>query len=270
MALHIQNVRIQGPLVRATEDEVTALEEKLWITFPAGYREYVTQLGEGVLGGDWVRIYPPWRIEKELVAWRKRIAKYWFWENSSQLLPKDRALESVILGDTLNGDELIFHPTRPRKLLVLPRDTQNALVAGADLWEAVEWMCQSGKLTEAFPERDFTPFDSRQQSASSANTEAVDPEGESLDEIIALAKAWAERHGVLELAKKDLGKKGQIRKGATAQLLSEGLYFTGSMIDCRLGYVAEFQVNDLSTGQEKGIYRWFTMEGARGDSYETK
>ena len=61
---------IGGPLVLATQADVDALEAKLWIRFPEGYREYVTRLGEGVLGGTMVRIYPPWRIEKELSRWR--------------------------------------------------------------------------------------------------------------------------------------------------------------------------------------------------------
>jgi hypothetical protein len=98
------------PLVRADLSEVRNLEAQLWISFPDGYTEYVTMLGEGVLGGTFVRIYPPWRIARELEAWRSRIRKYWFWDAGREVLPKERAVECVIIGDTWDGDELVFHP----------------------------------------------------------------------------------------------------------------------------------------------------------------
>jgi hypothetical protein len=64
--LHINDIQVSGmPLVLAKPPEVNALESQLWITFPDGYREYVTKLGERVLG-LFVRVYPPWRILKGL------------------------------------------------------------------------------------------------------------------------------------------------------------------------------------------------------------
>lgn len=63
-------------------------------------------------------------IEKELTEWRRRINKYWFWDDVRELLPKERALECVIIGDTVSGDELVFHPSRPNRLFVLPRDSE--------------------------------------------------------------------------------------------------------------------------------------------------
>ncbi len=47
---------LKKPLVLAKPAQVDALEAKLWVTFPAGYREYVTTLGEGALGGAFVRV----------------------------------------------------------------------------------------------------------------------------------------------------------------------------------------------------------------------
>ena len=162
--MKIEDVHLVGkPLVLATADDVDDLASRFWITVPPGYREYVTRLGEGVLGGSLVRIYPPWRIEKELPEWRRRISKYWFWDEGREVLPKERAAECVIVGDTLNGDELLFHPNRPSRLFVLPHDSGQVFDAGGDLLAAVEWMCASGELVEPFDERNFEPFDSRPQ-----------------------------------------------------------------------------------------------------------
>lgn len=52
-------------LTKAAQADVDAVEAEYWFTFPAGYRDYVTSLGEGELGG-FVRVYPPRRVAREL------------------------------------------------------------------------------------------------------------------------------------------------------------------------------------------------------------
>ena len=155
--MKITDITVDGPRVVATEDEIDVLEADLGIRLPEGYREFMVVLGEGVLGGTYVRIYPPWRIRRELQGWQNRIREYWFWKG----LDKERALAAVVVGDTLDGDELIVHPSDPDEIWVLPRHSERALVAGRGLWEALEWLCSAGVLTEPFAERKFEPFDSR-------------------------------------------------------------------------------------------------------------
>lgn len=160
--MKLAEVTVEGTLVIPTAAELDELEETLEASLPAGYREFMLGLGEGVLGGAYVRVYPPWRIGRELQSWRDRIREYWFWEG----LAKERALEAVVVGDTLDGDELIFHPSDPDEIWVLPRNSEQALRAGRGLWEALEWLCSSGVLTESFAERRFEPFDSRKGEGS--------------------------------------------------------------------------------------------------------
>jgi hypothetical protein len=125
---------IGGPLVLSTHQEVDAAEAHLGIRFPTGYREYVTKLGEGPLGGSYIRIYPPHRIfgrtSNNLLQWRQRISEYWFWDLGRDLLSKEEALQSVIIGDTFDGDELIVHPSNP--VFVLSRNSDGIYVAGDD------------------------------------------------------------------------------------------------------------------------------------------
>ena len=264
--MKVRDIRIlKKPLVLAGADEIDALEAKLWVTFPAGYREYVTKLGEGVLGGAFVRIYPPWRIEKDLLEWRKRIGKHWFWEKSRKLLPKERALECVIIGDTVNGDELIFHPVRPNQLFILPRDSEKASVAGADLLEAVERMCSSGELTEPFAERDFEPYDSRKEKRRAAKEEVADPEGESLAEIVSMGMAWAKRRKALNSARKDLRTYGGGKDRKTT-LRYEALILDGKYPN-QPGYLAVFQVDDKTSGREIGTFLWRMPDDSHGSEY---
>jgi len=97
----------------------------------------------------------------DLLQWRQRISEYWFWDRGRDVLTKEEALQSVIIGDTLDGDELIVHPSNPERVFVLPRNRDEIYVAGDGLPEAMEWLCSSGTLTEAFDERNFEPFDTR-------------------------------------------------------------------------------------------------------------
>lgn len=262
--MNIEDVRTAGgPLVLATREDIEGLESRLWITFPEGYREYLTRLGEGILG-SFVRIYPPWRVENELAEWRRRIAKYWFWDDGRDVLPKERALECIIIGDTLNGDEIVFHPTRRNRLFVLPRDEELIFEAGPDLLAAVDWIAQSGELVEPLADLDFEPIDSRQREedgeGESAPAKVEDPEGESLDDLVDLGKRWAERHAVRLLADEDLLQ--QMTADQTSTLLHEAIKFRGQT-SLEPGYLAVFQITDQASRLEVGIFTWSNNEGSR-------
>lgn len=255
----------QTPLVLATADDVNALTARLWLTFPAGYSEYVTRFGEGCLGGSLVRIYPPWRIEKELGEWRRRINKYWFWDEGEKLLPKERALECVIIGDTTTGDELVFHPSRPNALFVLPRDSEQVFEVGHDLQSAIEWMCNSGELVEPFKERKFEPFDSRLEGAGrETDAASADPEGESLSDIVEMVERWVKWHAVRKTSRKELRQRMQ--RDGTSELLYEGVLIDGrSKLDVGYGVAWRMIGKD---GKMLGTFRWGKGEGHEGSEFE--
>jgi hypothetical protein len=181
-------------------------------------------------------------------------------------LPKQRALECVIIGDTVNGDELVFHPGRPNRLFVLPRDSEQVFDAGTDLLTAIDWMCASGKLVERFDDRKFEPFDSRAEAADrETEAAAVDPEGESLDDIVGSAERWAKRHAVRETARKELRK--QTPKGAKAELVYEGVLIDGaSKMD--VGYGVAWRIIDMESGKLLATFRWGKGDSHEGSVYE--
>ena len=191
-----------------------------------------------------------------------RIKRYWFWDEGKELLPKERALECVVLGDTVNGDELIFHPGRPDRLFVLPHESENVFDPGRDVLEAVEWICASGQLVEPFAERQFEPFDSREIGEPSGPGEggATDPDGESLDDLIGLCRQWAVRHAARQLSQQGLVKA--IGAGKTGNLLYEATVFEGAF-PYEAGYLAFYSVIG-PTGTAEGTYRFqFTGDSSR-------
>lgn len=95
--------------------------------------------------------------EVNLYEWRKRIDKYWFWDEGEVVLTKEKALECIIIGNTLDGDEICFHRESKDKIYILPRYEEQVFISGSDLPGAIEWLCSSRVLTEAFTERFFEP-----------------------------------------------------------------------------------------------------------------
>lgn len=147
----------EGRLTLAKESDVDIAQSVLGIRFPLGYREYVTTLGSGFMS-DLVRIYLPNFILDTLSEWRGQIVENWYWgEDSNSALKRSKAAESVILGVTSSGDQLVIHPSAPDRILVLPYDYEEVFFAGNDLFSAIDWMCSSGKFGLASSERVFLP-----------------------------------------------------------------------------------------------------------------
>jgi hypothetical protein len=263
-AMNIREVKVTGSRVLAKATDVVELEKEWWVKFPAGYAEFVTRVGEGLLGG-FVRVYGPWRVELERDEWRRRVMRYWFWGDESRVLPKNRGVECVVIGDTVNGDEIVFHPTQPGRLFVLPRDLDEAFEIEGGLLEAVEWICRSGELVEPIESLHFEPFDSRKGSAKERPGARKDPPGESLDEIIDMAKSWVNRHKLKAKAKAVLAEEN--KRGADVEILYEGLIYEGGC-NTRPGYGIGWRLENrrgrksiqriLFTGNEDG-WGWTTV-----------
>lgn len=266
--MKIQDVELSGePLVLATRDQVDSLESRYWITFPAGYREYVTQLGEGTLS-DYIRVYPPWRIERELDGWRRRIDEYWFWDASAEKLPKERALECVIVCDTVAGDEVVFHPCRRDRLFLLPRDSDRIHEIGSDLFSAIHWLCTSGVIEDPFSERRFEPFDSREEfdHGGEENQGDRDTKGESLTDLKKIAMRWAKRHSARQKAEADLQDELAKHPGSVAKLVSQSVLFEGEE-GFWPGYYALFRVRDEESRLLIGEFSWHTTLDSHGFMY---
>ena len=147
---------INQNLTLVTAAEVVGLERQLGTKMPPGYQEFVTTLGLGVLN-DTVRVYTPARILRELQNFRQRLNEYWLWEAARQVLSKEKAVESIIVADTGNGDEIIFHPSQPDKLFILLHDSSQIVEPGSDLDAAIEWILRSSDLFDDDDDDNFVP-----------------------------------------------------------------------------------------------------------------
>lgn len=143
-------------LFLAEKEEILACEKTLNIVFDQDYKEYVLKYGSGILGGTYVRMYLPETIIMTNEDWKSRITEYWFWDEGKEILTKEEVLNSVRVGDTFDGDEIIL---LKNEYFILPRHSEMIYKLGNTLEEMITWLCSSGILTDAFSEREFEPFD---------------------------------------------------------------------------------------------------------------
>ena len=79
------------------------------------------------------------------------------------ILSKEKAIESIKIGDTVDGDVIIFHPSNSSELFVLPRHDDMLHQIGSNLYEAIDWLCvyrhnpHSGSVGETHERRYFVP-----------------------------------------------------------------------------------------------------------------
>lgn len=263
--MKIKDIPIVGrPQFKARKSDVAKLESDLWISLPAGYADYVTKLGDGILSA-FVRVYLPWRIRDELPEWRRRIAKYWFWDAGKRALPKDRAMECVILADTVAGDELVFHPQRPETLFVLPAENEKVFTTDADLLCAIDWMCSSGKLTRPITDREFVPSDSH---GSPPSTNQATP-SVTIAEISDSARSLAKSAKLVAKAKREIRipflqiPKTQLKITRQAQAVEfhDGKRESDSLTVTLL-------IEDKSSKLEIGKFKFSIEENTEGSSFE--
>jgi hypothetical protein len=143
-------------LFLASVEEIKSAEDDLKIVFESDYKHHVMTYGNGILGGSFIHIYLPSQILTDIDAWKSRINEYWRLDNGKEVLTKAQVLKSVIVGDTLEGDEIIYFND---SYFILPKNFETIYKIGNTLTESIEWICSSGILVKAFEERNFEPFE---------------------------------------------------------------------------------------------------------------
>jgi hypothetical protein len=100
----------------------------------------MTTLGAGIFGGL-VRVHRLPDLLLLVVEARARWREYYFWDEGRDVLPREAVLEAVVVADTLDGDEAIFHPSDPAGLYLLPRNEERIYRMGARFEDALECLC---------------------------------------------------------------------------------------------------------------------------------
>jgi hypothetical protein len=163
MAIFDDVILISSRIQAVPVAEVEALEQHLGFALPDGYRDFITRFGEGDYC-DLFRIYPPVRIREEYASYRDAWegwyyeyegVNHWFFEGSEHILSEAQLQACIIIGDSFDGDEIVYYPPQPDKLFVLPRHDQRIYTLKADFSDLHIWIGEKPRL------KLFTPWHNR-------------------------------------------------------------------------------------------------------------
>jgi hypothetical protein len=142
---------VKDKLETVPESEVLDLEKSLNIKTPAGYLEFITKLGIGEYCGL-IRIYEPAKILQDYKEAQKRWKEYYFWDRGETVLPKEKVLQSIVFGDSIDSDEIIYFPEQPNRLFVLPRQDNTIYWIEGCFANLMDWQSEDGAVRERSPE----------------------------------------------------------------------------------------------------------------------
>ena len=281
--LELDSVEVRGgPVVPVTHSEIDDLEREIGSSFPSGYREYLTRLGWGSLN-TLVRVLPPSEVLAQVDEHRGLMASYWSWSEAPEGIDQDWGMESVPVANTFDGDVVAFHPSLPERLVILPRDLDEAFARDEGLLEAIEWIC-SGRVLRSFgPKRYFEPFgpepdgpgpeDATNQPAQSPAPVAASAR-EHLENYFAELRAIEEwvvtTAGVspkafrgrnppewdIEIDLEAVRRAGQVHARYCTPAMAKGLRGSAPMITWPLPHdPSQFQIRDESSASSRTVFR---------------
>lgn len=150
-------------LSKPHEADVVALQQRLQIPLPVGYREYITTLGEGNYCNN-VTVLPPDAIRcgNEIVDWRELFwedtsGRHFYWEPGRDVLSYNEVLESNCFAVTDDGDYIVQHAKNPERPFVLPRFSDTVFWLEQGFFEPLEWCSQTGIVRQTPQTEFFTP-----------------------------------------------------------------------------------------------------------------
>ncbi len=183
---------VTDELDRATHAEVDDLERTLGFRMPAGYREYITTLGEGDYC-DILRVHPPKRILAELGSMRPFTSRFGYRWHRSEVTEIDVA-GSVRFAATSNADVYAAHQCSPDRIICVPNDGGNPIVAvnAAQIrLEDLYWQTFDLRPENRPRLRVFESWINRQYFEGSAGTTVMHPE--TVVRFLEHRYRWSER-----------------------------------------------------------------------------
>lgn len=103
-------------------EEVEAVERTLGARFPIGYRDFVTRFGTGEFMDVPLMVLGPADVLARHDQDQKRLAEYWFWDESSDILSQKDAITSIACFDGSSGDDIRFLPGSEDTYFLLPHE----------------------------------------------------------------------------------------------------------------------------------------------------
>jgi hypothetical protein len=109
------------------------------VTFPAGYREYVTQLGTGMFC-DYIYVHPPQRIVEEVSVYQDVFKSYSdLWSTGDAVIKKEELEDLIVFAQTVDMGKVAFHPMHAGQIFLVPYKYDFVQCVGSNLFNALKW-----------------------------------------------------------------------------------------------------------------------------------
>jgi hypothetical protein len=106
-------------------ESVESVEARLGFAFPEDYRRFVMTLGAGETEFHVQARSPQMILEHDLQEAQDRLAEFWFWDHSLEILAQARAIECVPFFGSADGDDILFHPSDRSRWFILQHDVED-------------------------------------------------------------------------------------------------------------------------------------------------
>jgi SMI1-KNR4 cell-wall len=101
-------------------ETLVEVETALGFRFPDDYREFITTFGDGEIMNVAISAFSPRHILAiGLKETQDRLAEFWFWDQSPDILNQEKAVQCVPFFDSPHGDDILFHPDHPNEWFIL-------------------------------------------------------------------------------------------------------------------------------------------------------
>jgi hypothetical protein len=151
---------VDDTLDRIDANVVTAFERESGLSLPEGYQEFVATLGVGTYC-DLINVFPPARIVERTEEARRRWKEHYYWDRGGEILPMEQVLRSSVIGNSVEGDEMIIPPESPNREFILPRHDDTIYWMPYSLADPIAWQSSKSRVLDLPPFRYFEPWSNR-------------------------------------------------------------------------------------------------------------
>jgi hypothetical protein len=123
-----------SPLRTISIQKLSEIEDHLGFLFPEDYRAFITTVGIGEAEFHLRALSPQHIFDENLFELRGRLAEFWFWDKTPEILTQAHAVECVPFFDSSDGDDIIFHPSNRNRWFLLPHSDEAVIVVHS-FWE---------------------------------------------------------------------------------------------------------------------------------------
>ena len=125
--------------------ELKSLEDRLKVKLPDDYCEFLIKFGAGEFCG-WLSHFNSSDLFEGQKSYQNLVREFYLWDTKTSALSKQEVIEATWLARSIDGDEIVFHPSKSPGLFLLPRNLETILPIGSSWGQVLDFFAYSGVI----------------------------------------------------------------------------------------------------------------------------